>query len=100
MTSSQSKAIGPQGVAMLNMDGTRLRLEATEADTQVLLLSGEPIDEPIAARGPFVMNTYVQGPCTMFKLQCYLQQRFLISAVARVFPAPVKRRTLNELETS
>ena len=60
MTSSQSKAIGPQGVAMLNMDGTRLRLEATEADTQVLLLSGEPIDEPIAARGPFVMNTYVQ----------------------------------------
>jgi redox-sensitive bicupin YhaK (pirin superfamily) len=34
-----------------------LRLCATENNTEVLLLAGEPIDEPIAARGPFVMNT-------------------------------------------
>lgn len=52
-----SQAVGPQGVAMLDYDGTRVRLQATEPDTQVLVLSGEPIDEPIAARGPFVMNT-------------------------------------------
>lgn len=37
-------------------DGEHFEIEATE-DALVLVLSGEPINEPIAARGPFVMNT-------------------------------------------
>ena len=43
-------------VLMAN-DGEQFEVEATSDSAVVLVLSGEPIDEPIAARGPFVMNT-------------------------------------------
>lgn len=32
-------------------------IEALEADTRVLLIAGQPLQEPIAQYGPFVMNT-------------------------------------------
>ena len=38
-------------------DGEEITIEATE-DTIILVLSGEPIDEPIVAYGPFLMNTW------------------------------------------
>lgn len=38
-------------------DGEEISVEATE-DSIILVLSGEPIDEPIAAYGPFLMNTW------------------------------------------
>jgi quercetin 2,3-dioxygenase len=38
-------------------DGTEFSIEASE-DAVVLLLSGEPLNEPIASHGPFVMNTH------------------------------------------
>jgi redox-sensitive bicupin YhaK (pirin superfamily) len=41
---------------LLDQRGGDVTLEAT-SDATVLILSGEPIDEPIVMHGPFVMNT-------------------------------------------
>lgn len=43
-------------MALLDRAGQTLSLEANN-DAAVLLLSGEPIDEPIVGYGPFVMNS-------------------------------------------
>ncbi|MCB0654510.1 MAG: pirin family protein [Saprospiraceae bacterium] len=41
---------------LMGNDGEAFSIEASE-DALVLVMSGEPIHEPIAAHGPFVMNT-------------------------------------------
>jgi len=51
-----SNKVGDAEVGVFDRRGTSLQLEAT-ADTTALVLSGEPIDEPIVGQGPFVMNT-------------------------------------------
>ena len=43
-------------LALMSNDGENFTIEASE-DSVVLVLSGAPIEEPIAAHGPFVMNT-------------------------------------------
>ena len=43
-------------VATLARDGGRFTIEAAGA-AKLLVLSGEPIDEPVVAHGPFVMNS-------------------------------------------
>jgi redox-sensitive bicupin YhaK (pirin superfamily) len=39
------------------VDGAVLRLTGTAASSEVIVLTGEPIGEPVARYGPFVMNT-------------------------------------------
>ncbi|ULT72723.1 pirin family protein [Pseudomonas sp. BC42] len=46
-------------LALLERDGELISLQAG-SDAIVLLLSGEPIDEPIVGHGPFVMNSEAQ----------------------------------------
>ena len=49
-------AVPQDRFALFGNEGEGVAVQA-EADSKILLLSGEPIDEPIASYGPFVMNT-------------------------------------------
>lgn len=51
-----SQAVGEAEMLLLERDGTQVTVH-TEGDTQLLVLTGEPIDEPIVGYGPFVMNS-------------------------------------------
>lgn len=48
---------GTDSFVLFKNEGEQINIEATE-DSTILVLSGEPIDEPIAQYGPFLMNTW------------------------------------------
>lgn len=50
------QSINTDHFVLFNNDGTSILLEANE-EAVVLILSGEPINEPIMPYGPFLMNT-------------------------------------------
>ena len=51
-----SQPVREAQMALYHREGSTFSI-AADADASVLLLAGEPIDEPIAGYGPFVMNT-------------------------------------------
>jgi len=51
------RSVNSDHFVLFKNDGDEIKITATE-DAIILILSGEPIDEPIAAYGPFLMNTW------------------------------------------
>jgi quercetin 2,3-dioxygenase len=50
---------GEARMAVLSPSGSTITIEA-DSESVLLVLSGEPIQEPIASWGPFVMNTQTE----------------------------------------
>lgn len=51
------RRVAAESVAVLDRSGDRVRLVGADAESRLLILTGEPLGEPIAQMGPFVMNT-------------------------------------------
>ena len=51
-----TQAASEAQMVLLDRDGADVAIEAS-TDATILLLAGEPIDEPVVGYGPFVMNT-------------------------------------------
>ena len=58
-TQGQTQAVGLHHMGILRNEGDQVQLQA-KAGTRVLLIAGQPLHEPIAQYGPFVMNTRAQ----------------------------------------
>ena len=50
------ESVGEAELAMLERSGETFTVEALE-NTTLLLLNGQPLNEPVVGHGPFVMNT-------------------------------------------
>jgi redox-sensitive bicupin YhaK (pirin superfamily) len=50
-------------------EGEEIKIDATDSPARLLLVSGAPLNEPIARYGPFVMNTRAEIEQTLQELQ-------------------------------
>lgn len=53
---NNTENVPADSLALMANDGEEFKIKADD-DSVILVLSGEPINEPLAAHGPFVMNT-------------------------------------------
>jgi hypothetical protein len=59
MVNGSAQLDGDAEIAVLSPSGDTVELDAKK-DSILLLMGGEPIDEPVASYGPFVMNTQAE----------------------------------------
>lgn len=68
---NENELLGSKELARFETQGDQITLEASE-NSVLLLMNGEPIDEPIVGRGPFVMNTQAEIARAMADFQAGL----------------------------
>jgi quercetin 2,3-dioxygenase len=66
---ASDQPLKPAQIALLSLEGNSIRLSSLAEGAVVLILDGQPLNEPIAARGPFVMNTNAELQQAFFDYQ-------------------------------
>ena len=74
-----AQAVVSPALVVLDREGTEAKLEALSGDATVLILNGEPLNEPVVGYGPFVMNTRDE---IMQAMQDFQQGRFIRTKAA------------------
>ena len=59
LTLNAKKKLGRSELALFSRQGETITV-AAEKDSKILLMSGEPIPEPVVGYGPFVMNSHAE----------------------------------------